>query len=111
MGPAWARPGATPCARCNLAGTVAAQGDVAGARALLGIAIETMQRVLGEADGDTLAAMGNLAAILWQDGERAEAYWLQHGLVETQHRARGADDPMTRAAVAVLETMQRDGGF
>jgi hypothetical protein len=53
--------------------------------------------------------MGNLAAILWQDGERAEAYWLQHQIVETQHRARGGDDPLTRAAAAVLETMQRDG--
>ncbi len=67
-----------------------------------------MQRVLGEADADTLATMGNLAAILWQYGERGEAYWLQRQLVETQRRARGDDDPATRAALAVLAAMERD---
>jgi len=53
--------------------------------------------------------MGNLAAVLWNDGERGEAYWLQHAIVETQRRVRGGDDPATRAAVAVLEAMQRGG--
>ena len=67
-----------------------------------------MHRVLGEADLDTLAAIGNLAAILWDYGERAEAYWLQAQVVETHRAARG-DDPATRAAEAVLAAMHRDG--
>jgi hypothetical protein len=92
----------------NLAGTVAAQGDLAGARALLDIAIETLQRVFGEADPDTLTAVGNLAATLWQFGERGEAYWLQRQLVETRRHTH-PDDPATRAAIAVLEAMHKDG--
>ena len=49
-----------------------------------------------------------LAAILWQFGERGEAYWLQRQLVETRRRAQ-PDDPATRAAIAVLEAMHKDG--
>jgi len=72
-------------------------------------AIDELHRLFGEADSDTAAAIGNLAAILWQYGERAEAYWLQAQLVETQRRVRGEDDPATRAALAVLAAMQHDG--
>ena len=53
--------------------------------------------------------MGNLAAVLWQGGERGDAYWLQHQIVDSHRRARGDGDPATRAALAVLEAMQRDG--
>ena len=63
----------------------------------------------GESDRETLMAMGNLAATLWQFGERGEAYWLQRQLVETQRNAHGPDDPATRAAAAVLAAMHRDG--
>ena len=70
-----------------------------------------MTRLWGEDDGDSLAAMGNLAAILWQIGERDEAYWLQQQVVETRRRVHGDDDPATRAAMAVFEVMQRDSGF
>jgi hypothetical protein len=71
--------------------------------------IATMHRVLGEADGDTLAAIGNLAVILWQFSERAEAYWLQAQVVDTWRRAAGDADPATQAAIAVLNAMQQDG--
>ena len=56
----------------------------------------------------SLTALGNLAAILWQFGERGEAYWLQCHVVETRRRARG-DEPATLAAAAVLDAMHRDG--
>ena len=62
----------------------------------------------GEDDGDSLAAMGNLAAILWQMGERDEAYWLQQQVVETRRRVSGDEDHATRAAIAALDIMQRD---
>ena len=83
--------------------------ELPGARALLETAIEELHRQFGEADSDTAAAIGNLAAILWQFGERGEAYWLQAQLVETQRRLRGEDDPSTRTALAVLAAMQHDG--
>jgi len=55
--------------------------------------------------------MGNLAAILWQEGDRAEAYALQQHVVEMQRRTRGGDDQATRTTTAVLEIMERDSGF
>ena len=70
-----------------------------------------MIRRWGEEDGDALAAMGNLAAVLWQIGEREEAYWLQQQVVETRRRVYGAGDPATRAAVAAFDIMQRDIGY
>jgi len=69
-----------------------------------------MTRLWGEEDGDTLAAMGNLASVLWQSGEQDEAYWLQQQVVDTRRRAFGESDPATRAAVAGLEAMQREAG-
>src|SRR5204862_7243775 len=93
------------------AGTVAAEGDLDGGREMLGTAISEMSRLWGEEDGDSLAAMGNLAAMLWQIGERDEAYWLQQQVVDTCRRVQGDADPATRAAVAAFEIMQRDAGF
>jgi hypothetical protein len=66
-----------------------------------------LTRIFGEEDGDSLFAMGNLAALLWQEGERDEAYWLQHQVVETRRRIAGDDDPATRDAQAVLDAMMR----
>ena len=64
---------------------------------------------LGEDDPDTLTAISNLAAVLWQMEEHDEAYWLQYHMAEALRRTRGDDDPRTRAALAILDTMQRDG--
>ena len=55
--------------------------------------------------------MGNLAAVLWQQGDRGEAYALQEHVVEMQRRARGDGDEATLAAAQVLETMERDTGL
>ena len=60
--------------------------------ALLDETIATLIRLFGEDDGDTLTAMGNFAALLWQSGERDEAYALQEqvaaGLRRTLARGR-----------------------
>ena len=53
--------------------------------------------------------MGNLAALLWQEGDHDEAYWLQHQVAETRRRLAGDDDPATRNALAVLDAMTRAG--
>ena len=95
----------------NLAGTVAAQGDLSGARELLEAVIATALRELGEQHADSLTAMGNLAGILWRGGDREEAYALQQHIAEMQRRVRGEGDPVTLAAVAVLEMMERDAGL
>jgi hypothetical protein len=55
--------------------------------------------------------MSNLAAVLWQEGDRAEAYALQQQVVEMRGREWGEDDEATRAAAAVLEMMERDPGY
>jgi hypothetical protein len=55
--------------------------------------------------------MSNLVAILWQEGDRAEAYALQQQVVEIQRGERGEDDEATRAAAAVIEMMERDPGY
>ena len=94
----------------NLAGTVASQGDFAGARELLISVLATACREFGEQHPDSLTTMGNLAAVLWQEGDRAEAYALQQQVVEMRSRSQGEDDPATRAAAAVLELMERDAG-
>jgi hypothetical protein len=78
---------------------------------LLEAALAELIRRWGEEDGDALAAMGNLAAVLWQIGERDEAYWLQQHVVDTRRRVFGDDDPTTRAAIAAFEAIQRTSGF
>jgi tetratricopeptide repeat protein len=55
--------------------------------------------------------MSNLAAILWQEGDREEAYALQQQVIEMQRSVRGDSDEATLAAMAVLETMERGAGF
>ena len=101
----------TLCAVNNLAGTLAAQGDFAGARELLASVLATTCREYGEQHPDSLTTMSNLAAILWQEGDRAEAYALQQQVVEMHSRLQGEDDPATRAAAAVIEMMERDPGY
>ena len=70
--------------------------------------LATTCREFGEQHPDSLTTMGNLAAVLWQEGERAEAYALQQQVVELQRRALGEDNPATRGASAVLEMMERE---
>ena len=91
----------------NLAGTVAAQGDVAGARIALQRVIAITTREYGERDPDCITAMGNLAGILWQDGDWDEAYELQREVVDLHRQVHGNDAQATLMAAAILETMER----
>ena len=90
---------------------IASQGDFPAARELLLSVLAASCREFGEEHPDSLTTMGNLAAVLWQQGDRGEAYALQQEVVELQRRARGEDDPATLAAAAVLETMECDPGY
>jgi hypothetical protein len=73
--------------------------------------LATTCREFGERHPDSLTTMSNLAAVLWQEGERAEAYALQQLVVESWRRERGEDDETARAAAAVLDIMERDPGY
>jgi hypothetical protein len=55
--------------------------------------------------------MGNLAAVLWQQRDRDEAYALQQHVVDLRLNVSGDRDLATRAAVEVLEMMERDPGY
>lgn len=67
-------------------------------------------RVFGADDPDTLAAMGSLAALMWQQGEREDAFGLAEHVAERLCRTRGADDPAARNAKAVRDAMLGDSG-
>ena len=54
-------------------------------------------RLFGEQHPDSLTAMSNLAAILWQRADREEAYALQQHVVDIKRRVHGETDPATRA--------------
>ena len=55
--------------------------------------------------------MGNLAAVLWQKGDRDEAYALQQHVVDLHRRVYGKSTQATCSAAQVLEMMERDAGF
>jgi Flp pilus assembly protein TadD len=57
----------------DLAGTLYAQGDLAGARKLQEQVLEARRRLLGEEHPDTLAATTNLAGTLYAQGDLAGA--------------------------------------
>jgi len=73
--------------------------------------VVTSCREFGEQHADSLTAMGNLAGILWQQGDQGEAYALQQHVVETLRRVRGDWDQVTIAAAQVLGMMERDARF
>jgi hypothetical protein len=86
----------------NLAGTFAAEGHLGTAEALLRETIATSCRVLGDQHPDTLTAMGNLASVLWQEGNQEEAYAVQYSVAELMRTVLGPDAPATQAAEATL---------
>ena len=69
----------------NLAVTLHSQGDLAGARELLGRVLEGRRRVLGEAHPDTLAGLHNLAMVLKAQGDHSGVQELD----ELRRRALG----------------------
>jgi len=61
----------------NLASTLKAQGDLAGARALQEQVLVLRRKIQGEEHPDTLTSKGNLAGTLGAQGDLADARALQ----------------------------------
>jgi hypothetical protein len=72
----------------NLAGTLRAQGDLAGARTLLEQDLEVRRRILGEEHPDTLISMDNLAKTLRAQGDLAGARTLMSSRSAPPHPRR-----------------------
>ena len=79
----------------NLAETLRAQGDLAGARELHEQALEVRRRMLGEEHPDTLMSRNNLAETLHAQGDLAGARELHEWALEVSRRVLGAEHPTT----------------
>jgi hypothetical protein len=77
----------------NLASTLRAMGDHAGAKKLEEQVLEQSTRILGPDHPDTLTSMGNLALTLWNMGDHAGAKKLQEQVLEQKTRILGPDHP------------------
>ena len=66
----------------NLADTMRAQGDLAGARKLQEETLRIQSRVLGPEHPDTLTSMNNLAETLRAQGDLAGARKLQEDVLD-----------------------------
>ena len=75
----------------NLAGTLRAQGDLPGARALQEKVLEALRRVLGEAHPDTLTSMNSLAGTLRSQGDLPGARALEEKVLEVRRRVLGEE--------------------
>src|ERR1700675_2885962 len=78
----------------NLAQTLYAQGDLAGARKLQEQVLEAMTRLLGKEHPNTVTSMLNLAQMLQAEGDLAWAERLYRLALEGRKRAWG-DHPDT----------------
>ncbi|HRF06966.1 FxSxx-COOH system tetratricopeptide repeat protein, partial [Accumulibacter sp.] len=94
----------------NLAGTLRAQGDLAGARALQEQALAVSRRVLGEEHPATLTSMNNLAGTLRAQGDLAGARALQEQALAVRRRVLGEEHPDTLISMNNLaETLRAQG--
>jgi len=73
--------------------------------------ISTDDVVFGDDDGDALTSMANLAALLWQEGERDKGFALQEQVAAALRRTRGAGDQAAGDAQAILDSMLKEAGF
>ena len=89
----------------NLAGTLWAQGDFAGARELQQTALAVSRRVLGDEHPDTLMSMHSLAVTLWETEEHPEAIRLMRQAAAQRKTKLGAAHPDTRASAVSLARM------
>ncbi|MCK9387384.1 MAG: toll/interleukin-1 receptor domain-containing protein, partial [Sulfuritalea sp.] len=85
----------TLAAMNNLASTLLAQGDLAGALELQKSVLATQRRLLGAEHPHTLTSMNNLAETLRAQGDLAGALELQQSALATQRRLLGEDHPDT----------------
>jgi Flp pilus assembly protein TadD len=90
----------------NLASTLAAQGDFAGARRLHERVLEVGSCVLGDQHPDTLTSMGNLAALLARTGDREGAIRLLRKCLAGRRKVLGENHPDTVAAAENLSKLE-----
>ena len=83
----------------NLASTLRAQGDYAGARRLQERVLEVRTRVLGEEHPDTLTSMHNLALTLSAQSDHSGARQLQDRVLEVMRSVHGEEHPDTLTAM------------
>ncbi|MBI2305846.1 MAG: tetratricopeptide repeat protein [Rhodocyclales bacterium] len=83
----------------NLASTLQAQGDLAGAQVLQESALAIQRRVLGEEHPDTLTSINNLAGTLQAQGDLAGARALQEQELATCRRVLGEEHPDTLTSI------------
>ena len=94
----------------NLALTLRAQGDLAGARALQEHMLTVRRRVLGEEHPDTLTSMGNLALTLHAQGDLAGARALHEQVLTVRRLVLGEEHPHTLKSINNLAgTLQAQG--
>ena len=79
----------TLTAMLNLAWTLKAQGDLAGARKLQEQVLEARARLLGKEHPNTLTSMLNLAQMLQAEGDLAGAERLYRLALESRKRMLG----------------------
>ena len=95
----------------NLAATLHAQGDFAGARQLSEQVVEGLTRVLGPGHPNTLTAVANFASTLKAEGDLDGAHQREEQVVEGLTRILGAEHPETlnaRGNLAVTLHAQGD---
>lgn len=94
----------------NLAATLWAQGDLAGARALQEQGIAVSQRLLGEEHPDTLTAMNNLANTFHDQGDTPGARLLQDHVLSVRRRVLGREHADTLISMNNLaDTLHAQG--
>jgi len=94
----------------NLAATLKAQDDLAGARKLQERVLEMTRRILGDEHPDTLTSMNNLAMTLKAQGDLAGAREIQERVLEMTRRILGDEHPDTLASMNNLAlTLQAQG--
>ncbi len=94
----------------NLASTLWAQGDLAGARELEEKVRDARSRLLGAEHPDTLTSMNNLASTLWAQGDLAGARELEEKVRDARSRLLGAEHPDTLTSMNNLAGTLRAQG-
>jgi hypothetical protein len=94
----------------NLAVTLSAQGDLAGARKLKEETLGILRRVLGPEHADTIRSMGNLAVTLSAQGDLAGARKLEEETLDISRRVLGPEHPATSTYAWNLFRTLRDLG-
>ena len=90
----------------NLAETLGAQGDHAGARRIQGRVLEVMTRVLGAEHPTTLTSMNNLAVTLYYIGETGAAIALLRRCLAGRCKVLGENHPNTIQTVKILRALE-----